>query len=277
LIGPQQLEEHVANLSGTAGVLVAGNDPIARRMVVTYLSSHCVRAASASGPDDLMKQLVARKPTLVVLDQRIGSGNGFDILREIRSHSDVPIIITSDDRCNQIDRIIGLELGADDYLTKPFDLRELLARIQAILRRCSPGRNMLGQYPSEGGCRFGGWQLNRQTRRLINHRGDVVALTKGEYALLLAFLRSPQRPLSREYLLQATRMHEDIFDRSVDIQIMRLRRKLQIDPDAPCIIKTERGVGYVFTLPVEEFVQISPPTPRAPSKSRVGFVEQRPA
>jgi DNA-binding response OmpR family regulator len=103
-----------------------------------------------------------------------------------------------------------------------------------------------------GGYKFGGWQLDRRSRRLIDPEGQPVALSKGEYALLLAFLDAPERPLSREYLLQATRLHEDIFDRSIDVQVLRLRRKLEANPKAPHVIKTERGVGYVFAIPVEQ-------------------------
>jgi two-component system, OmpR family, response regulator len=264
----------VANRIGPMGVLVADNDSVARCKVVTYLSAHHVSAVAASGRDDLMSQLIASEPALVVLDQHIGHCSGFDLFREIRSRSDVAIIMTSDDRCDEIDRVIWLELGADDHLTKPLNLRELLARIQAILRRRSPGRNVLESYAKAGRCRFGGWQLNRHTRRLTNPRGDVVGLTKGEYALLLAFLRSPRRPLSREHLLRATRVHEDVFDRSVDVQVLRLRRKLQIDPDAPSAIKTERGMGYVFTFPVEEFAPSSPPRLRTSSESSVSFSER---
>jgi two-component system OmpR family response regulator len=104
-----------------------------------------------------------------------------------------------------------------------------------------------------GGYRFDGWQLDRRGRRLVDSTGTPVTLSKGEYALLLAFLESPQRPLSREQLLQATRVHEDIFDRSIDVQVLRLRRKLEINPRAPRVIQTERGVGYIFALPVEPF------------------------
>jgi DNA-binding response OmpR family regulator len=107
--------------------------------------------------------------------------------------------------------------------------------------------------PERGGYRFDGWLLERRGRRLLDPNATSVALSKGEYALLLAFLEAPQRTLSREHLLQATRVHEDIFDKSVDVQVLRLRRKLEIDPSAPRMIRTERGVGYVFALPVEPF------------------------
>jgi two-component system, OmpR family, response regulator len=163
----------------------------------------------------------------------------------------VPVIITSGQRCEEIDRVVGLELGADDYVTKPFGPRELLARIRAVLRRQDAVRIAVQRDARQGRCRFGGWQLDRRARRLTDPAGAPVALTKGEYALLLAFVDAPQRPLSREHLLQATRMHEDLFDRSIDVQILRLRRKLEADRSAPRIIQTERGVGYVFALPVE--------------------------
>jgi DNA-binding response OmpR family regulator len=146
---------------------------------------------------------------------------------------------------------VGLELGADDYVTKPFGLRELLARVRAILRRHELGRVARAREPQRGGFKFGDWILERSSRRLVTEGGESIALTKGEYALLLAFLETPQRPLTREQLLQATRVHEDIFDRSIDVQVLRLRRKLETQTNAPRIIRTERGVGYVFMLPVE--------------------------
>jgi DNA-binding response OmpR family regulator len=219
-------------------------------MVVDYLEDHNMRGLSASGRQELVRHCAAGEPDLIVLDLRFDQEDGLDLLREIRSRSDVPVIIVTGDRRDEIDRVVGLELGADDYVTKPFSLRELLARIRAVLRRLEAGRAAPQRDPERGRCRFGDWELDRQARRLTDPDGAQVALTKGEYALLTAFLDAPQRPLSREHLLQATRMHEDVFDRSIDVQILRLRRKLETDPSAPRIIQTERGVGYVFTLPV---------------------------
>jgi DNA-binding response OmpR family regulator len=161
------------------------------------------------------------------------------------------VIITTGHRLEEIDRVVGLELGADDYVTKPFGLRELLARVRAVLRRHELGGLARAREPQRGGYKFGGWQLERDNRRLTSPNGVAVTLTKGEYALLVAFLEAPQRPLTRERLLQATRVHEDIFDRSIDVQVLRLRRKLESHASAPQIIRTERGVGYVFALPVE--------------------------
>jgi two-component system, OmpR family, response regulator len=237
--------------SRTYDVLVVDDDPATRRMVTSYFEEHDVSASSAAGRQDLTRHLAAGEPSLIILDLRLGREDGLDLLREIRSNSDVPVIITTGHRLEEIDRVVGLELGADDYVTKPFGLRELLARVRAVLRRHELGGIARPREPQRGGYKFGGWQLERDHRRLISPNGDAVTLTKGEYALLVAFLEAPQRPLTRERLLQATRVHEDIFDRSIDVQVLRLRRKLETDTSAPRIIRTERGIGYVFDLPVE--------------------------
>jgi two-component system, OmpR family, response regulator len=231
--------------------LVVEDDRTMRQLVVNYLEEHDIRAISATGKEEVAGLLAREEPSLVILDLRLGQEDGLDLLREIRSHSDVPVIITTGHRRDEIDRVVGLELGADDYITKPFGLRELLARIRAVLRRREAGQAAAQRDPDRGRCGFGGWQLDRRSRRLSDCNGNPVVLTKGEYALLLAFLDAPQRPLSREHLLQATRIHEDVFDRSIDVQVLRLRRKLETDPSAPSIIQTERGVGYVFALAVE--------------------------
>jgi two-component system, OmpR family, response regulator len=233
-------------------ILVVDDDPLMKRMVINYLEEHDMRTASASGRKEMTDEFEQEEPSLVILDLRLGQEDGLDLLREIRSHSDVPVIITTGHRRDEIDRVVGLELGADDYLTKPFGLRELLARIRAVLRRReAAGRAAPQREPDQVRYRFGGWTLDRHTRRLSDPESNPVALTKGEFALLVAFLDAPQRPLTREYLLQATRIHEDVFDRSIDVQVLRLRRKLEKDSSAPSVIQTERGVGYVFALPVE--------------------------
>jgi DNA-binding response OmpR family regulator len=224
-------------------------------MIARYLKDHHVRAIGVSGSKDAARHLANSAPRLMLLDLDLGQDSGLDLLRDIRSRSDLPVIIIAGEQCDEMDCVVGLELGADDCVTKPFGLRELLARVRAVLRRHD--RGAASQGPASGRCRFGGWELDRRGRRLRNPDGDPVALTKGEYALLIAFLAAPQRPVTREHLLQATRVHEDVFDRSIDVQILRLRRKLEIDPSAPRIIQTERGVGYVFALPVEA----SPPSP----------------
>jgi two-component system, OmpR family, response regulator len=226
-----------------------------QRMIVNYFIENNIRTLVASGQREMVDQLGRNEVNLVILDLRLGDEEGLDLLRQIRSNSDVPVIIITGHRRDDIDRVVGLELGADDYLTKPFNLRELLARVRAVLRRFDTGRSPPAQQPGSDHerhrYRFCGWQLDSRTRRLADPTGAAVSLTKGEYALLLAFLDAPQRPLSREQLLQATRMHEDVFDRSIDVQILRLRRKLEQDPSAPHLIQTERGVGYVFAAAVE--------------------------
>lgn len=233
----------------SARVLVIDDDPSMKHKLSDYLEQHDMRVSFASQRQDVVRQFAVGEPSVVILDPRLGQEDGLDLLREIRSCSDVPVIMTG--HSDVIDRVVGLELGADDYVTKPFGVRELLARIRAVLRRRETSHIALQREAAQGRCRFGAWQLDRRARRLTNSAGEPVALTKGEYGLLLAFLDAPQRPLSREYLLQATRVHEDVFDRSIDVQILRLRRKLEVDPSAPRIIQTERGVGYVFALPVE--------------------------
>ena len=254
--GTTALDQSESNPSAAshqpARICVVEDDPVMLRMVGDYLEQHNMRVISASGGQEMARLFAAEEPDLVVLDLRLDQEDGLDLLREIRTRSDIPVIITTGDRRDEIDRVVGLELGADDYVTKPFSLRELLARIRAVLRRQEAGRAASQRDPERGWWGFGGWQLDRRIRRLTNPSGAEVPLTKGEYALLTAFLDAPQRPLSREQLLQATRVHEDIFDRSIDVQILRLRRKLEADASAPQIIRTERGVGYVFTLPLEQ-------------------------
>jgi two-component system OmpR family response regulator len=253
LIGDQEELRDKFMLADIGHIVVVDDDSTLRQMVTKYLEDHNVPTKSASNKTELNRHFQGSLPSLIILDLRLGQDDGLDLLREIRSHSDVPVIITTGHRPDEIDRIVGLELGADDYIVKPFSLRELLARVRAVLRRQEMGRTARAHDPDRGGYRFDGWQLERRGRRLVDPNANPVPLSKGEYALLLAFLEAPQRPLSREHLLQATRVHEDIFDRSIDVQVLRLRRKLEIDPSAPRVIRTERGIGYVFALAAEPF------------------------
>jgi two-component system, OmpR family, response regulator len=232
-------------------VLLIEDDCAIREMIENYLTEHNMRVLSAADRNGVARHFTPDEPSLVILDLQLGKDDGLDLLRAIRSRSDVPVIITTGHRRDEVDRVVGLELGADDYLTKPFGLRELLARIRAVLRRRQASLAAARRDAAQGRCRFGGWQLDRRLRRLTDPNDVTVPLTKAEYALLVAFLDAPQRPLSREHLLQATRMHEDVFDRSIDVQVLRLRRKLETDASMPRLIRTERGVGYVFDMPVE--------------------------
>jgi two-component system, OmpR family, response regulator len=234
-------------------ILIVDEDPDIKNMMVTYFRQQSVDAISVSGRGEMLRQLTAAEPSLIILNLRPGDEDSLNLLREIRSRSDIPVIIISGQPGDEIDRIIPLELGADDYVTKPFNPRELLARARAILRRLDMARAAPSRSPERGGFRFSGWQLERKTRRLTDRQGNIVPLTNTEYALLIAFLDAPQRPLTREYLLQATRLHDDIFDRSIDVQVLRLRRKLEPEPTARRHIHTERGIGYVFATLVERF------------------------
>jgi two-component system OmpR family response regulator len=234
-----------------ARVLLVDDDVSIRHMVESYLEEHGIDVASVDQRKEVARYFASGEPSLVILDLRLGQEDGLDLLREIRSSSDVPVIITTGHRSDEVDRVVGLELGADDYVIKPFGLRELLARIRAVLRRREVGGVASQRDAARGRFRFAGWQIDRHTRRLTDPNGMPVSLTKGEYALLIAFLDAPQRPLAREHLLQATRVHEDVFDRSIDVQVLRLRRKLETDASTPRLIQTERGVGYVFVVPVE--------------------------
>jgi two-component system, OmpR family, response regulator len=231
-------------------VLVISDDVTVQNAVAHYLTQYGMRVARASSRQEAKRQIMKEFLDLIMLDLQL-EGGGLALLREIRSHSAVPVIVTDSDEGDEADRVIGLELGADDYVTKPFGLREILARIRAILRRQANVRTDSEAASNHGHYRFGEWQLDLRTRRLTGSNGQPVSLTKGEYALLVALLGAPGRPLSRAYLLQATRVHEDVFDRSVDVQILRLRRKLALNRGSQSIIRTERGVGYFLDLRVE--------------------------
>jgi two-component system, OmpR family, response regulator len=232
-------------------ILLIDEDPATRQSLPSFFDDHQMPVLACG--HDFRRHLAGAEPRLIILDVRLGRDDSLLFLREIRSCSNAPIIITTGGRSDETDRVIALEFWADDYIAKPFSLRELLARVRAVLRRRSAGQSARATAPKQGGFRFGRWQLECRARRLVDPNGNSVALTKGQYVLLVAFLEAPRRLLSREQLLQATRIHRDVFDRSIDIQVSRLRRKLQTGPGAPKIIKTQRGVGYRFTLSVERF------------------------
>lgn len=235
--------------SKAARILIVEDDPSMQRMLSTFLDQHLMRTVVVSGRQGLQHALSVREPDLIVMDLHLGEEDGLELLRELRADVSVPVILITGHRRDELDRILGLELGADDYMTKPFNPRELLARIRAILRR----RNMDMMNPPKRRERtycFSGWVFNQRQRELRNPEGQPVPLTKGEFTLLSAFVEAPRRTLSREHLLNATRVHEDVYDRSIDVQILRLRRRLEYSADAPRLIRTERGVGYVLDADV---------------------------
>jgi two-component system, OmpR family, response regulator len=237
--------------SPAVNVLLVDRDIATRTRVANYLQDHGLSVAAVSSPQEALREFAIREQNLVILNLEPDNECGLDLLRSLRSFCEGPIIITVANSYDEIDCVVTLELGADDCLARPVGLRELLARIRAILRRWDAAHPTPARSPDRSGYRFGGWQLCRRTRKLTDLNGNPVPLTKGEYVVLVAFLDAPQRPLTREHLLHATGVHEDIFDRSIDVRVLRLRRKLQINPSAPHVIRTERGVGYIFNLPVE--------------------------
>ena len=243
------LEKSEAALSGH--ILAVDDDPSVRKMIEDYLADNELRVtALASGRE--IDQVMARETIdLVVLDWRMPGEDGMQIARKLRAESHVPIIMLTG-RKDEADRVMGLELGADDYLTKPFSPRELLARIRALLRRARAQQTVADGLQKIRAYRFAGFELNVRLRRLAAPGGANVALTNSEFNLLAAFLASPQRVLSRDQLLGLSRLHNDeVYDHSVDVQIGRLRRKIQPRKDSAELIRTERGAGYVFTAPVE--------------------------
>ena len=229
------------------------DDAALRRLVVDYLGSHGYVVLAAENA--ATGRVLARDTSLdlLLLDLSLPDADGLDLAREIREYSAVPLVIVSG-RGEEIDRVLGLEFGADDYIDKPFSPRELLARIRAVLRRTNPRAvpviSDLSRRTQPRGYRFNNWSLMLGTRRLTDPTGKSVALTSGEFNLLTAFLTMPNVILTRSQLLQATRVSDDIYERSIDVQVVRLRRKLRDDPHSPKMIQTERGVGYIFTASV---------------------------
>ena len=187
---------------------------------------------------------------LVLLDLRLRGEDGMQLLRQVRSQSQIPVIILTG-RTEEADRVMGLELGADDYLTKPFSPRELLARIRTVLRRTHAGQEVHGA-PVCRAYRIPGGALNLRTRRLKGADGAEVGLSNGEFNLLAALLASANRVVTRDQLIEMSRRYDnEVYDRAVDVQILRLRRKLERNPAEPQIIVTERGAGYRIAVPVE--------------------------
>ena len=230
-------------------ILVVDDDPHIRDVVRFAFEKTGMLISTAQDGKEALRQFDRNVHELVVLDIGMPEMDGLEVCRQIRKTADTPILFLSA-RDEEIDRILGLEIGGDDYVTKPFSPRELVARVNAILRRT---RNGAAPAPAAAKAMRHGELAVDSDARTAAFQDTPVSLTNGEYALLLAFLEAPQRPLTREMLLQATRVPEDIFDRSIDVQVLRLRRKLGIDPNAPRVIETERGVGYIFTAIVEPF------------------------
>ena len=225
-------------------------------LLANYLAGHGYRVTQLHSGPGLMALMAADAPQLVLLDLGLRGEDGLAIARQLREHWRCGVVIITG-RGDAVDKIVGLEVGADDYVTKPFDLRELLARIKAVLRRLVPDAPAPGPVPPPAGAPsrerlcFAGLALDLAARRLVAADGSEVGLTGGEFELLSTLARHPGRVLSRDFLLEQTRGREaGPFDRTVDVQVGRLRRKIEPRPDSPEIIKSVRGAGYMLVPPV---------------------------
>ena len=232
-------------------VIALDDDPAVREMVAEYLGQNEIRVTAVASGAELAAAMAREVADLVILDLRLRGEDGMHIARKLREQSAIPILMLTG-RAEEADRVMGLELGADDYLTKPFSPRELLARIRALLRRAQAQATVADAMAKVRAYRFAGWELNIGLRKLKSPKGEAIELTNGEFRILAAFLSAPQRILSRDQLLELSRVHNaEVYDRAIDIQILRLRRKIEADPAQPKFIKTERGAGYVFSVPVD--------------------------
>jgi two-component system phosphate regulon response regulator OmpR len=233
----------------TANVLVVDDDADVRSMIAEYLAGHGYAIDQAANGDEMRQALSRRVPDVVLLDLNLGGEDGLSLARHLREHHDVGIIMVTA-ASDVVDRIVGLEVGADDYVAKPFDPRELRARLKSVLRRV---RGATGGPSREGGgragrrARVGRFVLDLDGHRLLTADDAEVELTSMEFDLLRVFTEHPNQVLSRDRLLTLTRNREwEPFDRSIDIRIARLRRKIEVDPEAPRLIKTVRNAGYMF-------------------------------
>ena len=236
-------------MKGKDHILIVDDHADIRALVQDYLQDEGYKVSTA--PDgDAMRRIMAQDPVdLVLLDLILPGEDGLALARDLRVGADIGIIILTG-RGETVDRIIGLEMGADDYLPKPFHLRELLARVKSVLRRSASRADAAHERPASP--RFNGWQLDLTARELTSPQGEMVRLTSGEFELLAVFVSNANQVLSRDRLLDLARNREaGPFDRTIDVQVGRLRRKLDDDPQQPALIKTVRGSGYIFTAQIE--------------------------
>ena len=217
------------------------------RLLATYLQAQGFRVSQTHDGATLLRLMGDDPAQLVLLDLGLPGEDGFAIARELRERWRCGLVIVTG-RGDAVDKVVGLEVGADDYVTKPFDLRELLARIKAVLRRTHAAPDPAAARPKH---RFAGWELDVAARRLLDPERREVPLTSGEFDLLATFIEHAGRVLSRDFLLEQTRGREAApFDRTIDVQIGRLRKKIEEDGDDPQIIKSVRGAGYILVAPV---------------------------
>ena len=231
-------------------ILALDDDADLRKLLQDYLGSQDFRVSAVARGQEMLAILQHEPVDLLLLDLRLPGENGMELARQVREISQVPILILSG-QSDEADRVMGLELAADDYMVKPFSPRELLARIRAILRRSQTSGAPNFNDDQVRAFRFAGWELNLRLRRLTSAEGNAIPLTNSEFSLLSAFLSAPNRVLTRDQLLERSRLHSlEVYDRSIDVTILRLRRKIETDPSNPALLTTERGAGYIFNAPV---------------------------
>ncbi|ETR78141.1 chemotaxis protein CheY [Afipia sp. P52-10] len=238
-------------MSQSQHIIVVDDEAPAREMVGDYLKMHGFAVTLCDGGKSLRQQIEGGMPDLVVLDLNMPEEDGLSIVRDLKSRSNVPVIMLTA-TASPIDRVVGLELGADDYLAKPCELRELMARIRSVLRRSTPAK--FATVPQDAApakaapVRFGTKWFDDEAQVLRDDDGNEHPLTASEYGLLKVFAANPKRVLSRERLLELANARDaEAFDRAIDLRIMRIRRKIEPDPSRPSVIRTIRGGGYVFS------------------------------
>ena len=239
------------NTNTVPHILVIDDDADVRDLVVEYLGNNDMRVSAGCSGAEMFALFDREAIDLVLLDLKLPGEDGMHLARTLRERATVPIVLLTG-RNEEADRVMGLELGADDYVTKPFSPRELLARVRAVLRRYQVQATLPERDNTRRAYRFSGWELNLRTRRLTSPTNESVELSNGEFSLLNALCRAPRRVLSRDQLLSMSRLHEaEVYDRSIDVQIRRLRLKIEQDSAKPSLILTERGAGYLLASDVE--------------------------
>ncbi len=238
-------------MSQSSHIIIVDDEAPAREMVGDYLKMHGFTVTLCDGGKSLRGVIESNMPDLVVLDLNMPEEDGLSIIRDLKSRTNVPVIMLTA-TASPIDRVVGLELGADDYVAKPCELRELMARIRSVLRRSTPARAAAEAGNAKAAkdplIRFGTKWLDLQAQALRDDEGNEHPLTASEFGLLKVFAANPKRVLSRERLLElANARDSEAFDRAVDLRIMRIRRKIEIDPTKPSVIRTIRGGGYLFS------------------------------
>jgi DNA-binding response OmpR family regulator len=232
-------------------ILVVDDDPLVVELLQDYLGANELRVSTAANGAQMWQAFDRQAIDLVLLDVRLPGENGMRLAAQLRERARVPIIFLTA-RAEEADRVMGLELGADDYIVKPFSTRELLARVRAQLRRARMQDEAATDDDRRRAFRFAGWELNLRTRRLLRAGGSEVDLSNGQFSLLVALCGAAGRVLSRDQLLGLSRLHaSEVFDRNIDVQILRLRRQIEEDPAQPRLILTERGAGYRLAATVE--------------------------